>query len=154
MNIVGFDIGATGAVATIFDRGGYMVEDMDVIDGKIDSVWLSWFIREHENDIFYVEKLQSTPKASKVVCFKMGLNYGIVRGALAAAGVRFVEVSPASWKKAMKVRADKEHARSEAIRIFPDLYEDLKRKKDHNRAEALLIAEYGRRQEVLIHGIK
>lgn len=60
----------------------------------------------------------------------------------------FEIVNPQTWKRAMMPgeARDKEAARLRAIQLFPSVAEDLKRKKDHNRAEALLLAEWGRRR--------
>lgn len=52
---------------------------------------------------------------------------------------------PATWKKAMQLGPDKNKARAAAIKLFPFLKGDLARVKDHNRAEALLLAAYLRR---------
>ncbi len=74
---------------------------------------------------------------------KVGLlqEVGLLRGELP---IEFV--SPRVWKKRMGLTtADKETSRAMAIRMFPLLAKELARKGDDGRAEALLIAEYGRR---------
>lgn len=60
-------------------------------------------------------------------------------------GYPLEEVRPAEWKKAMGLlKKDKEVSRHKALALFPRA--DLLRKMDHNRAEALLIAEFLRRK--------
>lgn len=59
-------------------------------------------------------------------------------------GFHFEEVAPNEWKKVMGLSPDKENSRKKAQGMFPGA--SLARKKDHNRAEALLLAEYHRRK--------
>jgi crossover junction endodeoxyribonuclease RuvC len=48
------------------------------------------------------------------------------------------------WKRALHLRGgDKEGARQYALQIFPHAHHLLSRKKDHQRAEAALIAYVG-----------
>ena len=54
----------------------------------------------------------------------------------------FTLVSPQRWKKHFNLTADKNEALDLARKLFPKA--SLKLKKDINRAEALLIAEYWR----------
>lgn len=79
--------------------------------------------------------------------FAMGYGYGIWIGVLHALGLQYEPVRPAAWKPAMVKGGprDKDGARMKAIQMFPTARGDLARKKDHNRAEALLIAAYLRR---------
>lgn len=69
---------------------------------------------------------------------------------LMSLGVRVETVRPAQWKKSFSLqggKTNKEAARLKALSLWPTLAADnLKFKKDHNRAEALLLAEYLRRR--------
>jgi crossover junction endodeoxyribonuclease RuvC len=73
--------------------------------------------------------------------FKFGVAYGFVRGVVVALKIPFHEVSPQKWQKAMgcMTRGDKNVSKAAAQRLFPAL------KITHAVADALLIAEYGRR---------
>lgn len=73
---------------------------------------------------------------------------GQIEGMLVALGVAYEIVQPQVWKRAMMPgeARDKDAARLKAIQLFPAAAEELKLKKHHNRAEALLLAEYGRRR--------
>ena len=70
-----------------------------------------------------------------------GYGFGVWLGVLAALALPHTRVRPAIWKRAMGLGKDKEQARLRAIQLFPSA--DLRRKKDHGRAEALLLAWYG-----------
>jgi len=72
---------------------------------------------------------------------------GIWLGVMAALRMPYTPVRPVVWKKAFSLGKDKEASRLRAQQLFPAA--DLRRKKDHGRAEALLLAWYGRhaRQE-------
>jgi crossover junction endodeoxyribonuclease RuvC len=63
-------------------------------------------------------------------------------GLLAALQIAYTTVRPAIWKRALGLGKDKEAARLRAMQLFPAA--DLRRKKDHGRAEALLLAWWGR----------
>lgn len=73
-----------------------------------------------------------------------GIGYGMWMLALATVGVAYETVHPSRWKSEFKlIRQDKEVSRVRAMAMFPNA--PLSRKKDHNRAEALLLAEWHRR---------
>jgi crossover junction endodeoxyribonuclease RuvC len=67
----------------------------------------------------------------------------MVRGVIAAAGIPLHLVSPAKWKRAYGLDADKEKSRALALRLWPARADLFGRKRDHGRAEAALIARYG-----------
>lgn len=91
-----------------------------------------------------LEDVHSMPKDSKPGAFSFGESKGIIRGMLAMAKISYTMVSPATWRPAMVGRgADKAAAVVLAQRLFPEV--DLSKVKDHNRAEALLLADYLRR---------
>lgn len=90
-------------------------------------------------------KLQPQPGA--VGTFQKGYGYGIWVGVIAATQAPFMTVAPVTWKNRLLKDAPKEKdaSRMIATRLFPLAASGLKRKMDHHRAEALLLAEYGRR---------
>jgi hypothetical protein len=73
------------------------------------------------------------------------LNYGLLLGILAALEMPFDLVASRTWKSVMlkDMGSDKDASRLRAIQLAPGTASELKRKKDHGRAEALLIATYG-----------
>ena len=93
-----------------------------------------------EGAIAVVETATPMPKQGIVSTSRyVGSNY-MVRGILAALRIPYEEFRPAAWKKELKLGRDKEQSRAMAINLYPQCIPDLKRKKDHNRAEALLMA--------------
>lgn len=89
---------------------------------------------------------QKTPAAMGVTsAFNFGFGFGLWIGVLTALGVPFQQVHPNSWKRRMMPDSSKEKdaSRVKAMQLFPKTAVDLKLKRHHNRADALLIAAYG-----------
>lgn len=83
--------------------------------------------------------------ANAYTAFRVGVGFGMWPLFLAAGGFSCEVVAPRPWKMAMGLAGkDKEYSRMKAATMFPDV--KLTRKADHNRAEALLLAEYLRRR--------
>ena len=142
--ILGVDPGLSGAVAFYFPvQGVVSVEDMPVAAGDVDAATLAARIAQMRPDIAIVEQVASRPGQGVASVFKFGSGYGIVRGVIAAAGVPLHLVSPARWKRAYGLDADKEKSRALALRFWPTRADLFGRKRDHGRAEAALIARYG-----------
>lgn len=83
---------------------------------------------------------------SAQTAFVQGYNFGLWKGVLAAAGLRVEVVKPQAWKHALGLArsgSSKDDSRDMASAMFPEVGDVLGRKKDHGRAEALLIAAYG-----------
>ena len=163
MVILGIDPGATGAVS-VFDGQHWDVYDAPVLEAKrgrryISPELTSCLLREEIGDRIglnrisgrlthaYIERQQAMPGQGVSSTFQLGRNFGIWQGVLAGLGIPTTIVSPRVWKKALKVTGDnqKEAARARALQLMPYLANELARKKDHGRADALLIGEYGRR---------
>lgn len=75
--------------------------------------------------------------------FRFGRAYGASLGVLAALRVPTHLVSATKWKRLFGLDADKEKSRPLALRLWPDRSDLFGRKRDHNRAEAALLARYG-----------
>lgn len=74
--------------------------------------------------------------------------YGVIKGVLAALSIPYTVIGAAQWKKRANLtgippKEAKETARMLAIRLFPQAASHLVRKKDHNRAESILLARFG-----------
>ena len=91
-----------------------------------------------------LEKQQAMPKQGVSSTFKLGYAFGQITTTVALSRTRYTMVTPVVWKRAMNLPKDKDAARRMAQQWFPDRASELKRKKDEHRAEALLIALYGR----------
>jgi crossover junction endodeoxyribonuclease RuvC len=91
-----------------------------------------------------LEEAQAMPGQGVRSMFTTGLGFGVWLGILGTLGLAYTRVRPLVWKRSLGLSRDKEQARLRAQQLFPSA--DLRRKKDHGRAEALLLAWYGRRQ--------
>ena len=147
---LGIDPGLTGALALLNSDGSmHSVEDLPVmargkgrVKHEIDPAALARLLRSHTADIklAVVEQVGSMPGQGVASVFSMGHTLGCIVGVVQALGIPLHLVPPAVWKKRAGISADKNLARSEAIRLWPAA--PLDRIKDHNRAEALLLARY------------
>jgi crossover junction endodeoxyribonuclease RuvC len=146
--ILGVDPGLTGALA-IYRDGQWVLLDMPVAgDGKhheINGPELCRWLREQQPDHAFVEFAAARPGQGVSSMFKFGVVYGATKMALAACGVPYTIITPAKWKPAVGILtgSDKEASRLRALQLFPDEAMHLARKKDHARADAMLIAHYG-----------
>lgn len=84
--------------------------------------------------------------------FRKGEGYGLWRGLLVGLGISYTIVGPRTWQKLMLCDVDKRDTKAASIivakRLFPAVrlrHSDRCTKDNHNFADALLIAEYGRR---------
>jgi crossover junction endodeoxyribonuclease RuvC len=100
-------------------------------------------IKYGKPDLVIVEKVNSMPGQGVASTFKFGQSYGALLGVFGALKLRIVHVTPAKWKRSMGLSSDKEMARAMAIDTWPSSCNLFKRKKDHGRAEACLLALWG-----------
>jgi hypothetical protein len=156
---VGIDPGITGAIGVLDTYDG--VDRADVFDvptyekktGKRDYDFYEMYrylgILAQDYRVFLsLEQQQAMPKQGVSSTFQTGRGYGAWQALCRIITSEFEIVSPRKWKKALGLDSDKEKSRKLAIKLYPDLEHMLKRKKDHNRAEALLLARYTQ----LVHG--
>ena len=163
MIYIGIDPGLSGAVAVIQDTEAYFGEHrIDVFDTPTALVEGEKTKRKYlvpamcrllvqyakRNDVLAVlEHVHSMPKQGVASSFCFGEGKGMWEGILAAFEIPTELVSPQRWKKAIMADQGKEKsaARFEAMALFPSLADHLKLVKHDGRAEALLMAEYGKR---------
>lgn len=153
---VGIDPGLTGAVAFLPDGREPFVVDMPTVQHSkgghvrraVDPFALTRLLRTNTTgpDVIdaevYVERVNAFPGQGVSSVFSLGMTFGAITGVVAALGLPLHYLEPRAWKQHYKLDKEKEMARALATRYYPSV--DLSRKKDHNRAEALLIARYGR----------
>lgn len=152
---LGIDPGLTGALALLTADGGmHSVEDLPTmargkgrVKHELDPASLARLIRPHADliKLAVVEQVGSMPGQGVASVFSMGHTLGCIVGVVQALGIPLHLVPPSVWKKRAGISADKNLARSEAIRLWPTA--PLDRIKDHNRAEALLLARYALNQK-------
>lgn len=148
---VGIDPGLTGAIAILDGHGDLVaLDDLPVIaNGKgsarvtrqLDPAGLAKLLPPYTSGITVaLERVAARPGQGVSSVFSLGDSFGCIRGVLAALDMPVEIVTPATWKKHYQLGSDKEQARAKAIQLYP--HADLHRVKDHNKAEAALIARW------------
>jgi len=113
-------------------------------------------ILEHwEPTEVYIERVHAMATNGSLATFSVGDSRGSLRTAVHIAGVPLIWVPPRQWQTQFNLwgskvsdRERKNRSRARARELWPQLDGDLNLVKDHNKAEALLIAEYGRRTSI------
>jgi crossover junction endodeoxyribonuclease RuvC len=150
----GIDPGASGAVAILTEEGQFVkVFDMPVLEMKVGKAikrrvsadLLAHEVSLYPNAVAMLEQVSAMPGQGVSSMFAFGESYGIVKGVFAAFKIPAHLVTPAKWKKSMELNASKDGSRAKAIQMWPEHAGYFKRVKDDGRAEACLIAEFGRR---------
>ena len=155
MIIIGIDPGINGAIC-FFKKG----EVLDVIDmptmaeGKKNKRQVngqqifnefSKRIELYSNDNIkvVVEKVSAMPGQGVTSMFNFGQSFGVIKGICAAMRLPIFFVTPAKWKKYYDLlNTQKDASRTKAIEIFPKISPILSKKKDSNKADAILIASF------------
>lgn len=152
--LIGIDPGLDGAVAIIDDVGAYIgvmptptltLRRARGLRREYDLPGLAALLIPHARNGVHaiLEEAQAMPGQGTRSMFTIGLGFGLWLGLLAAYQIPYTRVRPGVWKRAMGlIGTDKEAARLRAQQLFPTA--DLRRKADHGKAEALLLAAYGR----------
>lgn len=143
--VIGIDPGASGGIAWTHEDGMRVEKMPDTIQGV-------WDLIEHiVNDVAmiyrhvevkaYLEQVHSMPGQGVSSSFKFGNGFGHLEMAITAANIPFERVTPQKWQKALGclTKGDKNVSKRRAQELFPNL------KITHAKADAVLIAEYGRR---------
>lgn len=143
MVFAGIDVGKGGGVAFIDERGVVLqAAPMPETDSDILEL-LFWAGREMTLIPCrgVLEKVHASPQMGVTSAFSFGASYGALRMALAAARMPFDEVSPFKWQRKLECisEGDKRVTKARAQQLFPHV------KVTHALADALLLAEYGRR---------
>ena len=141
--IIGIDPGSVSAAyAVLNDEGAIVdVDDVPVVDRMVDGSAFSRIVGRLRPREAIIELVSAMPRQGVTSSFRFGMGCGILRGVLLSAGVPLYQVPPSKWKRYFALDNDAEKSRAMAIRIWPQC-EKLARKKDHGRAEALLLARY------------
>ena len=153
MIIIGIDPGISGAISILENKKILEVYDTPtMIDGKknkrqINSAQVTNIIKERQKNnnevIVVVEQVNAMPGQGVTSMFNFGQSFGVIKGICSAMQLSIHFVRPAKWKKYFNLlKTEKEASRSKAIEIFPYISTKLSRKKDSNKADAILIASY------------
>jgi len=141
--ICGIDPGLYGAIAFIYDDGHVYIEDMPRTGKEIAAVPLANMFREFPPDHVYLEHVNSFGMGRQSA-FNFGQTVGMIRATLSTLDFPYTQVTPAKWKQYFRLGRDKDASRMAAMRLYPSHADKFKRVKDDGRAEALLIARYGK----------
>ena len=97
-----------------------------------------------KNDIkVVIEQVSAMPGQGVTSMFNFGQSFGVLKGVCSAMQLPMYFVRPAKWKKYFGlINSQKDASRTKAIEIFPYISEELSRKKDGNKADAILIASF------------
>lgn len=155
MIVVGIDPGLTGAFAAVDSAGTYTVEDMPTVPlpgnglvrRRIDGLLLARALRNMvpagHACLVVMEDVQAIGGSAVQTMGSMMRSVGTAEAAVEILRMDLKRANPKVWKKAYGLDADKAKSLKVAREMFPNLLHMLKRAKDHNRAEALLLAHYG-----------
>jgi crossover junction endodeoxyribonuclease RuvC len=90
-----------------------------------------------------IEQVSAMPGQGVTSMFNFGQSFGILKGICSAMQLSMYFVRPAKWKKYFNlINAEKDASRTKAIEIFPYFSVNLSKKKDCNKADAILIASF------------
>lgn len=148
--IIGIDPGKSGGLALLH---GEEVIDTEKLDGMTEgdlAILIDKWNCEHYRCYAFMEKVNAGPKMASSAAFKFGRNVGMLHMAFVFAGVRLEFITPQKWQKELGLivkgrglgqddTAKKNRNKARAQELFPGI------KITHAIADALLIAEYGRR---------
>ena len=155
MFIIGIDPGISGAIC-FFEDGKIVdvIEMPSMSEGKknkrqVNGNQLCNEIKSCISEINYekvcvvVEHVTAMPGQGVTSMFNFGQSFGLIKGMCSAMQLPIHFVRPAKWKKYFNlINTSKDASRSRAIEIFPKISNQLKRKKDSNKADAILISSF------------
>ena len=155
MLIIGIDPGISGSICFL-DNGKILdVIEMPVMtDGKKNKKQvngsqvyneISKRIKQFEKNQIRVviEHVSAMPGQGVTSMYNFGQSFGILKGVCTAMQLPMYFVRPAKWKKYFNLlNSEKDASRTRAIEIFPYFSSQLSRKKDSNKADAILIASF------------
>lgn len=152
--VLGVDPGLSGAVAVLDGDSVLYLEDLPTVQfsnarikNRVDGASLAAMLAPYADRIrlAVVERVGARPGEAASGAFCFGYTSGVIHGVLGALRIPVELPMPVTWKKAMGLGKDKDLSRSRAIELYPSMAPLLTRKKDHDRAEAILLATYGKR---------
>ena len=155
MLIIGIDPGISGAICFLEDGKILDVVEMPTMtEGKKNKKQVNG--SQIFNEIFerikkidkkdikvIIEQVSAMPGQGVTSMFNFGQSFGILKGICSAMQLPMYFVRPAKWKKYFNlINSEKDASRTRAIEIFPYFSSQLSKKKDSNKADAILIASF------------
>ena len=153
MIILGIDPGVSGAISVMENKKVIEVFDLPtMIDGKknkrqVNGSQVTNIIKERLKDgkdiIVVVEHVNAMPGQGVTSMFNFGQSFGVIKGICSALNIPIYFVRPTKWKKHFNlINTNKDASRTKVIQVYPQISNQLSRKKDSNKADAILIARY------------
>ncbi len=153
--IIGIDPGITGSICFFEDGKVLEVLDMpNMAEGKKNKrrvngaqIYNEIFNRtknySKKNIKVIIENVSAMPGQGVTSMFNFGQSFGVLKGICSAMQLSMYFVRPAKWKKYFNlINTEKDASRTKVIEIFPYISQQLSRKKDSNKADAILIASF------------
>ena len=153
MRIIGIDPGLSGAIAVLDNNKVLKIYDMPVMaEGKknkrqLNSAQLVNIIKENienrEEINVVVEQVNAMPGQGVTSMFNFGQTFGAIKGVCAALNLPIFFIRPSKWKKYFElINSSKDSSRTKAIEMYPSIANQLSKKKDVNKSDAILIARF------------
>ena len=154
MLIIGIDPGISGSICFFEDGKIIEVIEMPVMtEGKKNKKQVNGAqiyneflkrINNKDDDVrVVIEQVSAMPGQGVTSMFNFGQSFGILKGICSAMQLPMFFVRPAKWKKYFNlINSQKDASRTRAIEIFPYFSTQLSKKKDSNKADAILIASF------------
>jgi crossover junction endodeoxyribonuclease RuvC len=155
MLVIGIDPGISGSICFFQDGKIIDVVEMPIMaEGKknkkqVNGSQIFNEISERIKNInkkdvkVVIEQVSAMPGQGVTSMFNFGQSFGILKGICSAMQLSMYFVRPAKWKKYFNlINSEKDASRTRAIEIFPYFSSQLARKKDSNKADAILIASF------------
>ena len=155
MIIIGIDPGISGSICFFEDGQVKEIIDMPTMaEGKknkrqVNGPQIYNEISSRVNEfqkketIVVIEQVSAMPGQGVTSMFNFGQSFGVLKGICSAMQLPMFFVRPAKWKKYFNlINSEKDASRTRAINIFPYFSSQLSKKKDSNKAEAILIASF------------
>ena len=155
MIIIGIDPGISGSIC-FFEDGKVtdIVEMPNMADGKknkrqvngaqIYNEISSRIKNFNKEDIkVVIEQVSAMPGQGVTSMFNFGQSFGVLKGICSAMQLSTYFIRPSKWKKYFNlINSEKDASRTKAIQIFPYISSQLSKKKDANKADAMLLASF------------
>ena len=155
MLIIGIDPGVSGSICFFKDGKILDVIEMPIMnEGKKNKKQVNGaqiyneIIKRIDNTSgtrtrVVIEHVTAMPGQGVTSMFNFGQSFGILKGVCSAMRLPMFFVRPAKWKKYYNlINSEKDASRTRAIEIFPNFSSRLSKKKDSNKADAILIASF------------
>ena len=155
MLIIGIDPGISGSISFLEDGNIIEVIEMPTMaEGKKNKRQVNGsqiyneilkMVKKYGQDEIRVviEQVSAMPGQGVTSMFNFGQSFGILKGICSAMQLPMYFVRPSKWKKYFNlINSEKDASRTRAIEIFPYFSSQLSKKKDSNKADAILIASF------------